>query len=237
MEFDFKYIGPQRFTAEDAGYRGSTFAEVRAALFANAYYLVRGGPDEPPLPVYEATLARSLAGLLSRKKPWWFQQASDRTVDSRADLRWGPDGRGFRRILHPNGVRLDGNVGNRFQRRYRIHRLLQGRKPCPDRVPVRHAAPRRVEDDCDHSRWWGSSPDHRQKSYREACDRELHSPGRSGRLAITRHQRDRNPQCSQCHAVAPGYGIAGALVTGWSLPNRRTPIRQLYEMPTRKAVG
>ncbi|HEY5963176.1 MAG TPA: hypothetical protein VIU42_04075 [Xanthobacteraceae bacterium] len=108
MEFDSKYIGPQRFTAEDAGYRGSTFAEVRAALFANAYYLVWGGPDEPPLPVYEVTLARSLAGLLSRKKPWWFQQASDRTVDSRADLRWGPDGRGFRRILHPNGVCLTG---------------------------------------------------------------------------------------------------------------------------------
>jgi hypothetical protein len=108
MDFDPNYIGPQELTGEDGSYHGSSFAEVRAALFANAYYLVWGAPDEPPLPVYKVTLGHTLAGVLPRGKRWRFQQASDRSVDSRADLRWGPDRRGFRRILHPNGVCLTG---------------------------------------------------------------------------------------------------------------------------------
>src|SRR5689334_11878297 len=108
MNLSSEFIGPQRFTGEDASYQGSTFSEVRTALFANAYYLAWGRKDEPPLPVYGVTLRRALAGLLPFGKRWWFQQASDRTVDSHADLRWGPDGRGFRRILHPNGVCLTG---------------------------------------------------------------------------------------------------------------------------------
>jgi hypothetical protein len=35
-------------------------------------------------------------------------QASPRAVDSHADLRWGTDGKGFLRLLHPNGVCLTG---------------------------------------------------------------------------------------------------------------------------------
>jgi hypothetical protein len=108
MEFDSARFGPEQFTREDACYRGSTFAEVKAALFRNAYYLTWGASDEPPLPVYDVTLGRALAGVLRRGKKWLFQRASDRAVDSHADLRWGPDKRGFRRILHPNGVCLTG---------------------------------------------------------------------------------------------------------------------------------
>ena len=37
-----------------------------------------------------------------------FQQAAKRTIDSQADMRWGPDGKGFRRIVHPNGICLKG---------------------------------------------------------------------------------------------------------------------------------
>jgi hypothetical protein len=37
-----------------------------------------------------------------------FRKATARTVDSHADLRWGPDRKGFRRLLHPNGVCLSG---------------------------------------------------------------------------------------------------------------------------------
>lgn len=108
MDFDPRYFGPQRLTQDDRKYEGSTFGEVRTALFANSYYLVWGAPDEPPLPVYHVTLGRALAGLWSRGKRWLFQQASDRSVDSHADLRWGRDRRGFRRIVHPNGVCLTG---------------------------------------------------------------------------------------------------------------------------------
>ena len=37
-----------------------------------------------------------------------FRKATERAVDSKADLRWGPDRKGFRRLLHPNGVCLAG---------------------------------------------------------------------------------------------------------------------------------
>ena len=33
-----------------------------------------------------------------------FTRASERALDSGADLRWGPDRKGWRRIVHPNGV-------------------------------------------------------------------------------------------------------------------------------------
>src|SRR5262249_2397029 len=38
-----------------------------------------------------------------------FFAPANRTRDSHADLRWGPDGQGFRRLLHPNGICLFGD--------------------------------------------------------------------------------------------------------------------------------
>ena len=100
--------GDEALTADDAAYAGSAFAQVRDALFAEPRYnSVWGAAGEPPLPEYPVRLA----DLLYR---WWrpsghpFAQAANRTVDSRADLRWGPDRRGVRRLLHPNGVCLIG---------------------------------------------------------------------------------------------------------------------------------
>jgi hypothetical protein len=40
--------------------------------------------------------------------PYPFRQAVARAVDSKADLRWGADRKGFRRIIHPNGICLTG---------------------------------------------------------------------------------------------------------------------------------
>jgi hypothetical protein len=108
MIFDRSYDGPEGVTESDRLDAGSRFSEVRAALFANAYYLRWGGPGESPLPTYEVTLGRALRGILSLGKGWHFLQAARRALASQADLRWGPDGRGFRRILHPNGVCLTG---------------------------------------------------------------------------------------------------------------------------------
>src|SRR5207247_639683 len=108
MRFDPAYFGSVGTTDEDRGYRGSSFTEVRDAIFENAYYLNWGGREEPPLPVYGVTLGRVLAGAAARGKRWLFQQAAERAVDSHADLRWGEDRRGFRRLLHPNGVCLTG---------------------------------------------------------------------------------------------------------------------------------
>jgi hypothetical protein len=107
MNLDPKYFGPEAVVDEDRSYPGSRFPEVWKALVSTAYYTTWGTPGEP-LPVYEVTLRSALAGLLSFYRRWQFQDAAKRTVDSRADLRWGPDGRGFRRILHPNGICLAG---------------------------------------------------------------------------------------------------------------------------------
>jgi len=95
-------------TDQDRGYRGSTFAEVRKALFANPYQKVWGAAGEPSLPMYKTTLASALRGLLPFARHYLMREATEREVDSRADLRWGSDGKGYRRLLHRNGVCLLG---------------------------------------------------------------------------------------------------------------------------------
>jgi hypothetical protein len=95
---------PQEFSTDDRTYAGSRFSDVVAALFDNPYQRVWGAAGQPPLPVYEVTLANVAGGIV----PEQFRKASERAVDSGADLRWGPDRKGFRRLLHPNGVCLMG---------------------------------------------------------------------------------------------------------------------------------
>jgi hypothetical protein len=102
------YFGAEQVTDEDRGYRGSRFSEVRDAIFANPYQKVWGGPGEPLLPVYDVTLPSVLRGALPFGRPYLFRQAVARAVDSKADLRWGADHKGFRRIIHPNGICLTG---------------------------------------------------------------------------------------------------------------------------------
>jgi hypothetical protein len=101
-------FGPQGLTREDRDYRGSRFADVKAALFANPYQKVWGAPGEPPLPVYRVTNRSVYAGVLPFGKPPRFKLASIRALDSGADLRWGEDGRGFRRLVRPHGVCVTG---------------------------------------------------------------------------------------------------------------------------------
>ena len=108
MRFESSFDGTQELTAEDLGYAGSRYADVREACFRNAYYEIWGRDGEPPLPVYDVTLGRVLRGALPGGRLWSFRQSAARTVDSSADLRWGTDRRGFRRFLHPNGVCLFG---------------------------------------------------------------------------------------------------------------------------------
>jgi hypothetical protein len=101
-------FGTEQITDEDRAYRGSRFAEVCDALFANPYQRVWGGNGEPALPIYAVTLGSVLRGVLPFGTPYLFRKATERAVDSSADLRWGQDGKGFRRLLHPNGVCLTG---------------------------------------------------------------------------------------------------------------------------------
>jgi hypothetical protein len=102
-------FGIEAITDEDRAYPGSQFSEVNRALFANAYQKVWGSAGNPPLPIYQVTLGGLLRGILPFGRPYMFRKATERTVDSSADLRWGPDQKGYRRLLHPNGICLTGS--------------------------------------------------------------------------------------------------------------------------------
>jgi hypothetical protein len=101
-------VGFEQFSDEDRGYSGSRFRDVVDALFANPYQNVWGREGEPPLPEQEVTIKSVFGGLISLARAPRFQHASERTLDSQADLRWGPDRKGFARLLHPNAVCLVG---------------------------------------------------------------------------------------------------------------------------------
>src|SRR5215471_2179614 len=102
------FLGIEQISDEDRRYGGSRFSDVEKALFANPYQKVWGAPGEPPLPVHDVTLMRMLRGYLPLSRPSVFRQATERAVDTASDLRWGPDRRGFRRLVHPNGICLTG---------------------------------------------------------------------------------------------------------------------------------
>src|SRR5262245_10071053 len=82
-------FGTEQITAEDRAYSGSRFSEVRDALWANPYQGVWGREGEPALPVYEVTFGSVLKGILPFGGKYLFRQATERAVDSHADLRWG----------------------------------------------------------------------------------------------------------------------------------------------------
>jgi hypothetical protein len=107
-QMKIKDFGTVGITNEDRAYNGSRFVEVRDAIFANPYQKIWGGPDQASLPKYEVTLTSVLRGILPFGMRYLFRQAVERTVDSHADLRWGNSGKGYRRLLHPNGVCLTG---------------------------------------------------------------------------------------------------------------------------------
>jgi hypothetical protein len=85
---------------DDRMYAGTRYAEVRDAVFANPY--------PTPYERFPVTLGSLLRGALPFGEQWQFLAAARRTVASNADLRWGPDGKGFSRLLHPSGVCLTG---------------------------------------------------------------------------------------------------------------------------------
>jgi hypothetical protein len=90
---------PVEKTNEDRTYSGARYSEVVDAICANPYQRVWGAPGESPLPVHEVTFRSVASGMLS---------ASERALDSHADLRWGANRLGFRRLVHPNGICLTG---------------------------------------------------------------------------------------------------------------------------------
>ena len=94
--------GIEGVVAEDRAYAGSRYKDVRDAVFADPYPNIFSGDGH--MPTYDVTLKRLLGGILPFGQSFHFRDATARAVDSFADLRWGPDGKGFRRLVHPNGI-------------------------------------------------------------------------------------------------------------------------------------
>lgn len=102
-------LGMQGVTAEDRPvFAGSRFSVVRDAIFANPYQKVWGAPGNAPLERFPVTFLPLLKGILPGGKSWHFLAAAKRVLASDADLRWGTDGKGFRRMLHANAVCMTG---------------------------------------------------------------------------------------------------------------------------------
>ena len=58
-QWDFDLValhGPQEMTAEDRSYRGSRYADVRKALYANPYRGGASGQEPGPLPMFRSTI-------------------------------------------------------------------------------------------------------------------------------------------------------------------------------------
>jgi hypothetical protein len=109
-QWDFDLValhGPQEMTTEDRAYRGSRYDDVRKAIYANPYRGGTSGQQPGPLPMFKSTIRNAWRGALFGENK--FRQASARAVDSRADLRWGTNGKGWRRIIAPNGICALGN--------------------------------------------------------------------------------------------------------------------------------
>lgn len=98
--------GIEGLADDDRRFAGSRFADVRAAIFANPYQPVWQGPGR--FERFPVTFRGAARGILPFGKPWQLLAAAKRTLHSEADLRWGPDGKGYRRLLHPNGICLTG---------------------------------------------------------------------------------------------------------------------------------
>ena len=90
-------FGIEEVVGEDRAYTGSRFSEVRDAVFGQPYPGTLDGDGR--MPTYAVTLRSVVQGLLKMPfgRSYVFRQAVARTVDSQADLRWGPDRKGFRR--------------------------------------------------------------------------------------------------------------------------------------------
>ena len=97
--------GNEGFSEEDRSYRGSRFSVVQEALFSNPYQKTWGAAGESPMPTYKVTFQSAiLCDFTLRPAAKVLAAQSNEPLNSAADLRWGPDGKGFRRLLHPDGI-------------------------------------------------------------------------------------------------------------------------------------
>ena len=207
---DENNFGIEKFDGEDAAYKGSRYSEVRDVIFANPYQKIWGGAGEPPIPVYQTTLSSVLRGILSFGKKYLFGQAAARIIDSHADLRWGPDKKGYRRIVHPNGVCLTGRWSITEDTGYSGY-FAKGSQALGDRPLFGVKAQSRRNRPLDRDRRQALS-DHRPRSRRAAAPRRLRRAGGYLRRQHPLHQRRRIAQRARRHADArrlrrfPGRG-------------------------------
>ncbi|MEA2327568.1 MAG: hypothetical protein QOE68_2527, partial [Thermoanaerobaculia bacterium] len=101
--------GMQGFTDGDKPrVAGSRYSVVRDAVFANPYQKVWGAKGNAPLERFPVTFMPLIKGMLPGGGTWQFLAAARRVLATDSDLRWGPDGKGYQRLLHTNAIIMTG---------------------------------------------------------------------------------------------------------------------------------
>ncbi len=108
-ESQVSLLGDQSEDIADRQYTGTSFNDLKAAVFDEPYYgKAWGESGAAHLPDYPTNFAILARGFFSLSKRHFLASAAQRTITSQADLRWGPNRRGVQRLLHPNGICLTG---------------------------------------------------------------------------------------------------------------------------------
>jgi hypothetical protein len=101
--------GMQGFTDGDKRrVAGSRYSVVRDAVFANPYQKVWGAKGNAPLERFPVTFMPLIKGMLPGGGTWQFLAAARRVLATDSDLRWGPHGKGYQRLLHTNSIIMTG---------------------------------------------------------------------------------------------------------------------------------
>jgi hypothetical protein len=233
-----EFVGAESLTESDRTYAGSRFKDVRDAIFANPYQKVWGGRGAAPLPIYRVTLLSVLRGILSFGKRYIFQQATARAVDSHADLRWGADRKGFRRLLHPNGVCLTGRwlitESTEYSGYFRQHSeaLVVGRySTCCTETRRGHTRSLALVGKL----YPTTDPEHAQPLRTASFITQQDIAGEETEYINDAELRN----APDVHAWRRGYGVPILLVTGLVFQNvdREPSQRQLYQIAELGRVG
>lgn len=216
-------FGAEALTDDDLRFTGSRYADTRDAVFANPY--------PRPYPIFPVTLGSLLRGALPFGKPWQFLAAAHRIVRSDADLRWGPDRKGYRRLVHASGICMSGVWEITEETPYSGYFARGSRGVMIARYSVSATEPRRghTRSLAMAGRIWPTSDPADPRRLRSASFITQEDIGGAHSQTINDAVLRNAPNVT---ASRRGTGVPAFLVTGLvlALTDKQTTQRQVYEI-------
>jgi len=216
-------FGIEGLADDDLRFAGSRYADTRDAIFANPY--------PRPYPIFPVTLGSLLRGVLPFGKPWQFLAAAHRVVRSDADLRWGPDGKGYRRLVHASGICMTGTWEITEETPYTGYFARGSRGVMIARYSVSATEPRRghTRSLAMAGRIWPTSDPNDPRKLPSASFITQEDIGGAKSWSINQAVLRNAPNVT---ASRRGTGVPAFLVTGvvLALTDKQTTQRQVYEI-------